>query len=143
MSKLIICTDGASKGNPGPAGIGVVISTDDGSILREIAEHIGNQTNNVAEYVALIKGLNCARELGGTELDIYVDSELMAKQLSGDYKVRSKNLQQLHGEALRLIHSFPRVRVFHVRREHNARADKLASQAAAKAVTPTLKRDTS
>ncbi len=129
-SKLTIYTDGASKGNPGPAGIGIVITTDNGSTVEEISEYIGEQTNNAAEYTALIKALTRAHELGATELNIYVDSELIERQLSGAYKVKSQNLRLLRDEVQRLMNRFSKVSITHVSRYHNAQADKLAKQAA-------------
>ncbi|MDH7601760.1 MAG: ribonuclease HI family protein [Armatimonadota bacterium] len=132
MNKLIIYADGASRGNPGPAGIGVVIAADDDTVLEEISENIGQQTNNAAEYTALIKALERAQALGAAELDIYVDSELVERQLSGAYKVKSPNLRPLRDKVLRLMNGFDKVSISHVRRCHNARADRLAKQAAAK-----------
>lgn len=129
MNELYIYTDGASKGNPGPAGIGVVVVSSDGRIVREIAEYIGEQTNNVAEYIALIKGLKCGQELGATSLSVYVDSELLERQINGAYRVKSPNLQPLYDQVSELIRSFAKVQVHHVRREQNERADKLANEA--------------
>lgn len=129
MNELHIYTDGASKGNPGPAGIGVVVVSSDGQVLREIAEYIGEQTNNVAEYIALIRGLKCGQELGATSLNVYVDSELLERQINGAYRVKSPNLQPLYNQVAELIRSFAKVQVSHVRREQNERADKLANEA--------------
>ncbi len=128
MSRVIIYTDGASKGNPGDAGIGVVISSPDGIVIREIGEYIGKTTNNVAEYTALIRGLKEAAEIGATQIEISTDSELMARQLSGVYRVKSPNLQPLYAQATSLIHHFESVRITHVMRELNKRADELANQ---------------
>ncbi|MCE5313938.1 ribonuclease HI family protein [bacterium] len=127
MSKVIIYTDGASKGNPGDAGIGVVISSPEGEVLREIGEYIGKTTNNVAEYSALIRGLKEAADLGATHIEISTDSELMARQLTGVYKVKSPNLQPLYAEAVGLIRHFASVSISHVVRELNSRADELAN----------------
>jgi ribonuclease HI len=127
MSKVIIYTDGASKGNPGDAGIGVVISSPDGTVLREIGEYIGKTTNNVAEYTALIRGLKEAAEMGATQIEVSTDSELMARQLSGVYRVKSPNLQPLYAQAVSLIHNFSSVSITHVMRELNKRADELAN----------------
>lgn len=132
MSKVTIYTDGASRGNPGDAGIGVVIESEDGAVLREISEHIGKTTNNVAEYSALLAGLRAAADLGATEVEVCTDSELMARQLNGLYKVKSPALQPLYQEAASLLRCFRRFRVGHVYRESNSRADLLASQAAKK-----------
>lgn len=127
MSRVIIYTDGASKGNPGDAGIGVVISSPDGTVICEIGEYIGKTTNNVAEYTALIRGLKEAAEIGATQIEISTDSELMARQLSGVYRVKSPNLQPLYAQAISLIHHFESVRITHVMRELNKRADELAN----------------
>jgi ribonuclease HI len=134
MSKVTIYTDGASRGNPGDAGIGVVIESEDGIVLREISEYIGKTTNNVAEYTALIRGLQAAADLGATEVDVCTDSELMAHQVNGLYKVKAPGLQPLYAEAVSLLRCFRRFRVGHVYRESNSRADLLASQAAKKMI---------
>ena len=128
MSKLVIYTDGASKGNPGDAGIGVVIASEDGTVLKEIAEYVGTATNNFAEYTALIRGLEEATNLGATEVQISTDSQLMAFQLTGVYKVKSANLKPLHEEAVSLLRCFKRVSISHVVRELNKRADELANK---------------
>lgn len=128
MSKLVIYSDGASKGNPGDAGIGVVISTPDGAVVKEIGEYIGKVTNNAAEYKALIRGLREAAELGATEVEISTDSELLARQLAGVYKVKSENLRPLYEEAMGLLRVFRRASISHVMRELNSRADQLANE---------------
>lgn len=133
MSKVVLFTDGASRGNPGPAGIGVVIASEDGTVLKEISRGIGAATNNVAEYQALIAGLQAAVGLGAAEVEICTDSELMERQLNGVYRVKSPALQPLHAEAVRLLRSFRRASVSHVYREQNRRADELAGLAAKKA----------
>ncbi len=132
MSRVTIHTDGASRGNPGDAGIGVVIESEDGTVLREISHYIGKATNNVAEYTALVAGLRTAAELGATEVNVCTDSELMAHQINGVYKVKSADLQPLFAEAVSLLRCFRRAQVAHVYREHNHRADELAGQAAKK-----------
>ena len=128
MKKLILYSDGASKGNPGDAGIGISISTPDGEVLREIGEYIGTATNNYAEYAALIRGLKEAVELGATSIELRTDSELLARQLAGVYKVKSPNLQPLHQEAVSLLRCFASVSISHVFRELNKRADELANE---------------
>jgi ribonuclease HI len=138
MSKVVVYTDGASKGNPGDAGIGVVISSTDGTVMREIGEYIGITTNNVAEYSALIRGLQEAADLGATQVEICTDSELMARQLTGVYKVKSPNLQPLYAEAVGLIRHFSRVSISHVVRELNKRADELANLGVQKHTNATL-----
>ncbi len=128
MKQATIYSDGASKGNPGDAGIGVVISDDKGKVLREVAEYIGKTTNNVAEYSALIRGLREAADLGATRIEIRTDSELLARQLSGVYKVKAANLKPLFEEAISLLRVFERVSISHVVRELNKRADELANE---------------
>jgi ribonuclease HI len=128
MKRVVIYSDGASKGNPGDAGIGVVISDTEGNVLREIADYIGKQTNNVAEYSALIRGLEEAADLGATQVDICVDSELLARQLTGVYKVKAPNLKPLFEELVTLLRVFERATVTHVVREYNKRADELANE---------------
>ena len=128
MSKVIIFSDGASKGNPGDAGIGVVISSEDGTVLREIAEYIGKTTNNVAEYSALIRGISEALDMNATSVEISTDSELLARQLTGVYKVKSDNLKPLFNEAVTLLRCFKNVSISHVLRGFNKRADELANE---------------
>ena len=128
MSSLSLYTDGASKGNPGPGGIGIVIVDPNGTVLREVAEYVGTQTNNAAEYLALIRGLAEALDLGATEIEINTDSELLACQLAGVYRVKSPNLQPLHAKAMAFLCRFRRVAISHVPREFNKRADELANE---------------
>lgn len=128
MKKVIIYSDGASKGNPGDAGIGVVISDEKGGTIREIADYIGKQTNNVAEYSALIRGLEEAADLGATQVEIRTDSELLARQLTGVYKVKAPNLKPLFEELISLLRVFEKATVTHVFRELNTRADELANE---------------
>jgi ribonuclease HI len=126
--RLIIACDGASRGNPGPAGIGVRIADNTGEVLAEIAEGIGVATNNVAEYTAVIRGLERARELGAREVLVRSDSRLLVEQLSGRFKVKNPTLQRLHAEASSLAAGFGRVRFEHVPREENTEADRLANR---------------
>lgn len=128
MKKIIIFSDGASKGNPGDAGIGVVLSDENGSMLCEIADYIGQTTNNVAEYKALIRGLEKAAELGASVVEISTDSQLLARQLAGVYKVKAPNLKPLHDQAMILLRHFAKVSISHVMREYNKRADQLANE---------------
>jgi ribonuclease HI len=128
MKKIHLYSDGASKGNPGDAGIGVVLSDEDGNVLREIAEYIGKQTNNVAEYSALIRGLQEAVDLGATQVAICTDSELLARQLTGVYRVKAPNLRPLFEKAVMILRTFERVTISHVMREFNKRADELANE---------------
>lgn len=124
--------DGASRGNPGSSGIGVVISDGDGHVLKEISEYIGNTTNNVAEYTALLRGLEEAIALGATSVKVLTDSELLARQMVGIYKVKADHLRDLNHMAVGLMKKFRTASITHVRRELNSAADKLASAAAAR-----------
>jgi ribonuclease HI len=125
--RLILSCDGAARGNPGPAGIGVVVADASGEVVAEIAEGIGVATNNVAEYTAAIRALERAGELGAGDVLLRSDSRLMIEQLSGRFKVRNANLQVLHSRARSLAAGFERVRFEHVPREQNAHADRLAN----------------
>jgi len=127
--KLVVHVDGGARGNPGPAAIGVVVSEPDGAVLEEFGERIGVATNNVAEYRALLRGIEAARELGASELSIVNDSELVAKQLTGAYKVKHPAMKPLHSEAKSALRAFDRWQVRSVPRAQNARADGLVNQA--------------
>jgi ribonuclease HI len=126
MDKLLIFSDGASRGNPGAAGIGVVISSANGKTVKELSENIGETTNNVAEYTALIRGLEEAVKLRAAEVEIHTDSELMARQITGVYKVKAQHLIPLVTRVHSLLRQFSRVSISHVVREHNRTADALA-----------------
>jgi len=121
--------DGGARGNPGPAAIGVVVSSANGEVLDEVAETIGVATNNVAEYRALLRGLERARSLGATEVEIVNDSELVAKQLTGVYKVKHPAMKPLYAEAIAALERLDAWRVRSVPRAQNARADELVNQA--------------
>lgn len=121
--------DGGSRGNPGPAGIGVSISDESGKPIYEMGDFLGTCTNNVAEYTALVRGVAAAIALGATKLLVKADSELVVKQVNGIYKVKSPDLKPLHEEALRLMRKIPDVHVTHVYRKGNSRADALANYA--------------
>jgi ribonuclease HI len=131
--QAVVFVDGASKGNPGPSGAGVLIAAPEGDVLRELSVPIADATNNVAEYTGLLEGLRAARELGLERIEVRTDSELLYRQLEGSYRVKNAKLRQLHARASQLIHGFERCRVRHVRREENQAADKLASAAATSA----------
>jgi len=126
--KLTVNVDGGARGNPGPAAIGVVIRDPDGLVLDEHGERIGEATNNVAEYKALIRGIQRAAELGATELDLIGDSELVVRQVEGRYKVKKPGLKPLHAEAKQALSAFDSWSVRHVRREENAEADRLVNE---------------
>jgi ribonuclease HI len=127
VTRLIVWTDGASRSNPGPAGIGVSITTPEGEVVGEIAQGLGIATNNVAEYTAAIEGLAMARDLGATEVILRSDSRLLIEQLAGRFRVKNPTLQKLHREARARLASFERFRLEHVRRELNKEADRLAN----------------
>jgi ribonuclease HI len=126
---VVVHVDGGARGNPGPAAIGVVVSGPDGSVLDEVAERIGVATNNVAEYRALLRGLERAKALGAREIEIVNDSELVARQVSGVYKVKHAAMKPLHAEAMAALREFDRWRIRSVPRADNARADELVNEA--------------
>ncbi len=127
--RLSLFTDGASKGNPGEAGAGVVVFDENQQIVREACKYLGYCTNNVAEYKALILGLEEVERLGAREVSIFVDSELLARQVQGRYAVRNANLRPLFGEIQKRLSVFRKYTISHVRREENVRADQLANEA--------------
>ena len=122
-------TDGGARGNPGPAAYAFVLEDEDGEVVAAHGEAIGVATNNVAEYSALIAGLEKAVELGVTELDVFSDSELMVKQMRGEYRVKNDALRELSATAGRLARELEAVRYTAVRREHNKLADQLVNAA--------------
>lgn len=126
-NQVKIFSDGGARGNPGPAGIGAVIYDEKGDILAEISEYLGKTTNNQAEYKAIIRALEKAKELGAKKAECYLDSELVVKQLKREYKVKNKDLAPLFLKMHNLILSFEDVSFHHVRRENNKEADKLAN----------------
>jgi ribonuclease HI len=127
--KAKLFTDGGARGNPGPAAYGYVIEADDGTVLAAHGEKIGVATNNVAEYSALIAGLEAALERGITDLEVVSDSELVVKQMRGEYKVKNEALRGLSQEAARLARELGKVAYTAVRREHNELADRLVNEA--------------
>ncbi len=127
--KLHIHIDGGSRGNPGPAAAGVVVADEQGQPLLEAGYFLGQKTNNQAEYAALLRALDHAAAMGATAVLIHSDSELLVRQINGDYKVRHANLAPLFDEARRKLGRFERWTVRHVRREQNRRADALANRA--------------
>jgi ribonuclease HI len=128
MPKLTINVDGGARGNPGPAAVGVVVRGEGGEVLEERGERIGTATNNVAEYRALLLGIERAAALGAEELELIGDSELIVKQVKGEYKVKDATLRELHAEVKRALGGFERWSVRHVRRAENAEADRLVNQ---------------
>ena len=127
--KARLSTDGGARGNPGPAAYGYVLETDDGTVLAAEGEAIGVATNNVAEYRALVAGLEKALELQVDKLDVVSDSELLVKQMKGEYKVKNEALKGLQQEAARLARQLRSVSYTAVRREHNELADQLVNEA--------------
>jgi ribonuclease HI len=134
----VLHTDGAAKGNPGPSGIGIVLykGSDTTEPIAAFGEYIGETTNNVAEYKALIRGLKEALERGADRIEARTDSELMARQIAGRYKVNAPQILPLHQEACRLLSRFEKAAVVHVMRGENALADKLANQGVAAGKNP-------
>ena len=127
--KAKLFTDGGARGNPGPAAYGYVVESEDGDVLAAHGEAIGRATNNVAEYSGLVAGLEKAAELGVRELEVVSDSELLVKQMRGEYRVKNEALKLLWEEASDLERRFARVRYTAVRREHNELADQLVNEA--------------
>jgi ribonuclease HI len=124
----MLWTDGGARGNPGPAGAGVMLKTAAGEVLAAEGQFLGHTTNNVAEYKALLLGLERALELGVKRLEVRADSELLIKQLKGEYRVKNAGLRPLYEQALALLGRFEVTRLQHVRREHNVEADRLANE---------------
>lgn len=132
--KIIVHSDGGARGNPGPAAIGVVIEKENGEMIEEISEAIGDTTNNIAEYTAVLRGLQVLEVLFGAkvsemEVDWRLDSELVVKQLAGEYKVKNPGLRPLFEEIRDLRARFPKLTLKHVRREENKEADRLVNEA--------------
>ena len=129
LKTLRLFTDGAARGNPGPAALGVVIEDDQGMRLRGLHRYIGRATNNEAEYHALIEGLKAATEWKPDRLEVYLDSKLVVEQINGTYRVKKPELLPLHRRARELLDGFEEVVVAHVERERNRGADALANRA--------------
>jgi len=127
-AKVRLHCDGASLGNPGPAGIGVVLTDEKGEEIVAWGKAIGKTTNNVAEYQALVEGLERARQLGARSVQVRSDSELMVRQVRGEYRVRSPRLKGLHGQAMKLLEHFESYGIDSVSREANTRADSIAAK---------------
>ncbi|MFA6514495.1 MAG: ribonuclease HI family protein [Patescibacteria group bacterium] len=129
IEKLIIFTDGGARGNPGPSGIGAVLYDTSHNLIAEISEYLGVATNNQAEYKALIAALKKAAQLSAQELECYLDSELVVKQLKREYKVKNKDLAPLFLEIHNLSLNFKKINYTHIPREKNTEADRLANEA--------------
>ena len=127
--KLIVHTDGAARGNPGPSAIGIVIQDETGRVLYEASRCLGVNTNNEAEYMALLAALEYVKDQRPKEAEFYLDSELVVRQLQGQYRVKEPRLQTLHARATMLLNAIPKYSFHHVPRKENARADELANEA--------------
>jgi ribonuclease HI len=127
--KAVVHVDGGARGNPGPAAAAAVVSGPDGQVLDEAHEFLGVTTNNVAEYRGLLLGLSRARELGATEVEVVNDSELISKQVNGEYKVKHPDMKPLHAQAMKDLAAFDRWKVRSVPRAENAAADALVNEA--------------
>jgi ribonuclease HI len=129
MKRLTVNVDGGARGNPGPAAIGVVVHNGDGEVIEERSERIGEATNNVAEYRALLLGIELAAAHGATEVELIGDSELIVRQVEGRYKVKDATMRRLHAEVKAALADFESWTIRHVRRESNAEADRLVNEA--------------
>ncbi len=129
VKRLVVNVDGGARGNPGPAAIAAVASDGKGEILAERSERIGEATNNVAEYRALLLGIELARGLGADEVELVGDSELIVRQVKGEYKVKQEHLRPLHRQVREALEGFQRWSIRHVKRDENARADELLNEA--------------
>ncbi len=127
--KVVVNVDGGARGNPGPAAVAAVVSDPGGGVLEESAERIGTATNNVAEYRALLLGIERAAAIGATEVELVGDSELIVRQVKGEYKVKDATMRELHAEVKRALAVFEAWSIRHVRRERNAEADRLVNEA--------------
>jgi ribonuclease HI len=125
---MVVNVDGGARGNPGPAAVGVVLRNGGGQVVEELGKRIGSATNNVAEYRALLLGIERARELGATELELIGDSELIVRQVKGEYKVKDAALRELHTQVKTALAPFESWSIRHVRREANAEADRLVNE---------------
>jgi ribonuclease HI len=129
MGKLTVNVDGGARGNPGPAAIGVVVRNDDGAVVEQVGETIGQATNNVAEYRALLRGIELATAHGADEVELIGDSELIVRQIEGRYKVKHADMKELHSQAKAMLAGFDRWSIRHVKRAQNADADRLVNEA--------------
>jgi ribonuclease HI len=129
VSRVTVNVDGGARGNPGPAAIGVVLRNGDGSVVEEVGETIGEATNNVAEYKALLRGIELATGHGAEEVELIGDSELVVRQVEGRYKVKNAGMKELHEEVKRALRGFDSWSIRHVRRAENADADRLVNEA--------------
>jgi len=129
VSKVTVNVDGGARGNPGPAAIGIVLRDAEDEVLEKVGEKIGEATNNVAEYKALLRGIELAAGHGASELELIGDSELVVRQVEGRYKVKNAGMKELHDEVVRALRDFDSWSIRHVRRAENADADRLVNEA--------------
>jgi ribonuclease HI len=129
MGKLTVNVDGGARGNPGPAAIGVVVRNDDGAVVEQVGETIGQATNNVAEYRALLRGIELAAAHGADEVELIGDSELIVRQIEGRYKVKHADMKELHAQAKAMLADFDGWSIRHVKRGENSDADALVNEA--------------
>ncbi|MDN5332272.1 MAG: ribonuclease [Tepidanaerobacteraceae bacterium] len=128
MERLKVYVDGASRGNPGNAGIGIVMLDENGNVVKEMSDYIGQTTNNIAEYTALVTALKEALEMGCEEIEVFSDSELMVKQINGEYQIKNEGIRRLYSQVAQLVKEFKSFSINHVKREYNKRADELANE---------------
>ncbi|RKH13370.1 reverse transcriptase-like protein [Corallococcus sp. CA041A] len=129
LNRVRVYSDGAARGNPGPAGAGAVLTNAEGAVVARLGKFLGHQTNNYAEYMGLLIGLQHAKSLGAREVEVFADSELLIRQLGGKYQVKSPTLKPLFQEAQKLLATFGKVRLAHVPRAQNAEADEMSNRA--------------
>ncbi|NTX12652.1 ribonuclease HI family protein [Myxococcus sp. CA056] len=129
LPRVRVYSDGAARGNPGPAGAGAVVTDPEGHVVARLGRFLGTQTNNSAEYQGLLLGLKHAKSMGAREVDVYADSELLIRQLGGQYQVKSMTLRPLFEEARRLLGLFTKVKLHHIPRAKNAEADEMSNRA--------------
>ena len=133
----LLMVDGAARGNPGEAGCGAVIADENGVVVKELSRYLGRTTNHVAEYEGLLMGLEALLKLGQKHIVVQSDSQLLVRQLNGEYRVRDEKLKVLFAQATRLLRQFGSYRIVHVRREMNKLADRLANRGIDQAIKPT------
>ncbi len=127
--KLVVHTDGAARGNPGPSAIGIVVQDETGRVVYEASRCLGVNTNNEAEYLALIAAIEYVKDMRPKEVEFVLDSELVVRQVQGQYRVKEPRLQKLHARATMLLNAIPKYSFRHIPRKQNARADELANEA--------------
>jgi ribonuclease HI len=138
--RLLIYTDGASRNNPGESAIGVVIKNDQQEVIETLSEYLGQATNNQAEYTALIRALESAQKFSPQEVQFYLDSQLVVRQMMGQYRVKDSGLMPLFMKARSLYHRYPKASIHHIPREQNGEADALANAALDKRLKETSKK---